>query len=104
MVALACQILKKNLLMWQIEFKPKAAKELRKLDPKQAKQILSWLRIRLDSGADPHLFAEQLTGDLREFWRFKIGDFRVVFKAEEQKLFIIVVRVAHRKEVYSIEL
>lgn len=90
--------------MWQIEFKPRAAKELRKLDPKQAKQILAWLRIRLDSGADPRLFAEQLTGNFKEFWRFRIGDFRVVFQPQEQKLLIMVVRVAHRREVYHANL
>ena len=87
--------------MWQIEFKPRAAKELRKLDPKQANKILNWLRIRLDSGANPKLFAEQLTGNFKEFWRFRIGDFRVVFQLEEQKLLILVVRVAHRKDVYT---
>lgn len=89
--------------MWQIEFKPRAAKELRKLDPKQAKQILAWLRVRLDSGADPRLFAEQLTGNFKDFWRFRIGDFRVVFQPQEQKLLIMVVRVAHRREVYNSE-
>jgi len=86
--------------MWKIEFKPKAEKELRKLNPKQAKQILSWLRVRVDTGADPRLFAEQLTGDFTEFWRFRIGDFRIVFKPEEQKLLILIVRVARRREVY----
>lgn len=86
--------------MWKIEFKPKAAKEFRKLDPKHAKQILNWLKTRLESGADPKLFAEPLTGNLKEFWRFRIGDFRVVFKIEQQKLLILVVRVAHRKQVY----
>lgn len=100
-VQLALLILKKSWIMWQIEFKPRAAKELRKLDPKQAKQILAWLRIRLDSGADPRLFAEQLTGNFKEFWRFRIGDFRVVFQPQEQKLLIMVVRVAHRREVYK---
>lgn len=90
--------------MWQIEFKPRAAKELKKLDPKQAKQILAWLRVRLDSGADPRLFAEQLTGNFKEFWRFRIGDFRVVFQPQEQKVLIMIVRVAHRREVYNSEL
>lgn len=90
--------------MWQIEFKPKAAKELRKLDPKHARQILSWLRVRLDSGADPKLFAEQLTGNFKDFWRFRIGDFRIVFQPYEQKLLILVVRIAHRKEVYHTDL
>lgn len=90
--------------MWKIEFKPKAEKELRKLDPKQAKHILRWLRVRLESGADLCLFAEQLTGNFKEFWRFRIGDFRVVFKSEEQQLLILVVRVAHRREVYLKEI
>ena len=87
--------------MWKIEFKPKAAKEIKKLDKNQAKQITNWLKIRLETGADPRLFAEQLTGNLKDFWRFRIGDFRVVFKPEEQELVILVVRVAHRREVYS---
>lgn len=86
--------------MWQIEFKPKAEKELKKLDPKQAKYILNWLRIRVNTHADPRLFAEQLTGNFKDFWRFRISDYRVIFKPEEQKLLILVVRVAHRREVY----
>lgn len=88
--------------MWKIEFKPKAEKELKKLDPKQAKYILNWLRIRVNTNADPRLFAEQLTGNFKDFWRFRIGDYRVVFKPEEQRLLILVVRVAHRKEVYTV--
>jgi mRNA interferase RelE/StbE len=87
--------------MWKIEFKLRAAKELKKLDPKQSRQILAWLRIRLDSGADPRLFAEQLTGNFKEFWRFRIGDFRVVFQPHEQKLLILIVKVGHRRDVYK---
>jgi len=87
--------------MWEIEFKPRAAKELKKLDPKHAKQIINWLKTRIQTKADPRLFAEQLTGNFKEYWRFRIGDFRVVFKPEEHKLLILVVRVAHRKEVYT---
>ncbi len=90
--------------MWQIEFKPKATKELKKLDPKYAKQILSWLRVRIDSGADPRLFTEQLTGNFKDFWRFHIGDFCIVFQTQERKLLILVVRIAHRREVYQFNL
>lgn len=87
--------------MWQIEFKPRAAKELRKLDPKQAKQIMAWLKTRIESGADPRLFAEQLTGNLKELWRFRIGDFRIVFQPNEEVLLILIVRIAHRRDVYK---
>lgn len=47
---------------------------------------------------------EQLTGNFKDFWRFRIGAYRVVFKLEEQKPLILVVRVAHRKEVYLDEM
>lgn len=90
--------------MWKVEYSESAAKELRKLDKKQAKTILDWIDKRSQSAADPKLFAEQLTGNLSEFWRFRIGDFRVVWKLNDDVVTILVLRIAHRREVYRTDI
>lgn len=41
-----------------------------------------------------------LTGDHAGYWRWRIGDYRVVARIEDDRVVIIVVRVAHRREVY----
>ncbi|WP_220475691.1 type II toxin-antitoxin system RelE family toxin [Sphingobium terrigena] len=45
-------------------------------------------------------FWEPLTGDHAGYWRWRIGDYRVVARIEDERVVIIVVRVAHRREVY----
>ena len=86
---------------WTVEIDPAAAKELRKLDRQVARRIVSFLRDRLAPLADPRSVGEALRGDtLGDFWKYRLGDHRVIARIVDHRLVVIVVRVGHRREVY----
>jgi mRNA interferase RelE/StbE len=87
-------------LAWAIEFHPDAAKELKKLDRKAAARILKTLETRIVPLDDPRTLGASLNGDHEGYWRWRIGQYRVIARIEDEKITILVVRVAHRREAY----
>ena len=88
-------------MAWQIEFDPSAAKELAKLDKPTARRIVQFLRERVAPLKDPRSLGEALRGDaLGSFWKYRLGDYRVVAEIIDRRVVIIVVRVGHWREVY----
>jgi mRNA interferase RelE/StbE len=87
-------------LAWQIEFPPEAEKQLSKIDRQVAKRIVNFLRERIATAEDPRSMGKILKGVLREFWRYRVGDYRIITKIEDSRLLVLMIRVAHRREVY----
>lgn len=88
-------------MAWKIELSAQADRELGKLDPQQRKRILKFLRDRLASLDNPRSIGQALHGsELGEFWKYRIGDYRLICKIEDQRLLILVLRVGHRREIY----
>lgn len=86
-------------MAWAFEFVPAAAKELKTLG-RDAGRIITTLEERIAKLDDPRQLGSALTGELGGLWRWRIGDYRVVAWIEDQRVTILVVRVAHRREVY----
>jgi len=80
------------------EFKNKAAKEVEKLPPPIRKRILKKLKF-YSNQENPLRFAEKLKDYRFGEYRFRIGDYRVIFDIENHK--IIILKVGHRKEIYK---
>lgn len=88
-------------MAWRIEFSRAAERELDKLDRQAAKRILRVLHERIAKADDPRTFGEALKGSkLGEFWKYRVGDYRLICAIEDQALRILVVRIGHRREVY----
>ncbi len=85
-------------MAWKIDFTPKAEKQLAKVGDENAKRILKFLKEKVTE--DPKSYGSFLKGKLREFWRYKIGDFRILVKFENEKFIVLVVKVEHRSKVY----
>jgi mRNA interferase RelE/StbE len=84
-----------------IEFSPAAQKELKKLDSQIAKRILKFLHERIAPPENPRLIGEALTGsELGSYWKYRVGDWRIIAEIQDQALRIIVVRIGNRREVY----
>lgn len=89
-------------MVWKIEFDPAALKELKKLDPPIARRILSFLRERVASLDDPRSIGQALAGEtLGEYWKYRVGDWRIIAKIEDKKMWVLVLRVGNRREVYK---
>ena len=89
-------------MAWQIEFTPEAEKQLSKIDRQIAKRIVRFLRERIATAENPRSIGKVLKGVLREFWRYRVGDYRIVSRFEDCRMLILVIRVAHRREVYRL--
>ena len=88
------------ILAWQIEFTQEAEKQLSKIDRQSAKRILKYLRERIAPSDNPRSFGKALKGVLREFWRYRVGNYRIICRIEDNRMLVLVVRVAHRRGVY----
>ena len=88
-------------LAWRGEFEDAALKELAKLDKPVARRILAFLRERVAALDDPRSVGEALKGSkLGEFWKYRVGDYRIVAHIEDKALRVLVLKVGNRREVY----
>ena len=76
-------------------------RELRKLDPQHTRRILKFLQERIAKLDDPRTIGKALQGSrLGEFWRYRVGPFRLICKIEAALLLVLVLRIGDRKEIY----
>ncbi len=86
-------------MAWAIEFVSAATKELKKLGRAEAARIIATLETRIAKLEDPRMLGSALTGDLGGLWRWRIGDYRVIARIEDEHITILIVRIGHRREV-----
>ena len=88
-------------MTWQIEFGAAAKRELEKLDKPIARRIVSFLREQVLPLENPRTIGDALKGArLGEFWRYRVGNFRIICRIEDSRLVILVLRVGHPREIY----
>lgn len=87
--------------VWTVEFDDRARRELRRLDPKVQKDIFRYLRERIAGSPDPRQFGKPLRMNLAGLWRYRVGDYRLICRIEDNRLVVLVIKVAHRREVYE---
>jgi mRNA interferase RelE/StbE len=88
-------------MAWKVEFDRAAERDLNKLDPQSAKRILTFLHGRVARLDDPRSIGEALKGSkLGEFWKYRVGDCRIISLIEDKVLRILVVRIGNRREIY----
>ncbi|MFN4004558.1 MAG: type II toxin-antitoxin system RelE family toxin [Hylemonella sp.] len=88
-------------MTWRIEIGEKAKKDLAALDKTVAKRITAFLRERVAVLDDPRSIGQALKGSqLGNFWKYRVGDYRIVASIEDDALRILVVRIGNRKDVY----
>lgn len=86
-------------MSYAIRFTPKAAKQVRKLDALAAKRIRGFLEEKLARLEDPRLLGKKLVNE--QFWRYRVGDYRILTNINDDQILILIVEVAHRREVYN---
>ncbi len=88
-------------MAWRIELSDLARKNLRKLDPQTRMRVLKFLTSRLANLEDPRSLGAALTGsELGNFWKYRVGDYRVIADIQDHVMCILVVRVGNRRDVY----
>ena len=88
-------------MAWRIEFDLAAERELDKLDPPVARRILKFLHERVAPLENPRGLGDALKGSRPgEFWKYRVGDYRVICRIEDEAITILVVRIGNRREIY----
>jgi mRNA interferase RelE/StbE len=88
-------------MAWKVELDPAAVRELGKIDPQIARRILAFLHDRVTKLDDPRSVGEALKGSkLGDFWKYRVGDYRIIVNIQDETVSILVVRIGNRREVY----
>lgn len=81
-------------------FSDRAEKQFLRLDGAVQKQIKKFV-LKLEKLEDPRTEGKALVGNLIGFWRYRVGDYRLLCRIRDQELVIVVVEIGHRREVYD---
>ncbi len=87
--------------MYTLRFLGRAVEDLARIDRPHQKIIKEKLLILAEDPEALKNNIKRLRGDLEDLYRLRVGSYRVVFKRCERELLILIVRVGHRKEIYS---
>ena len=86
-------------MMYMVEFKKSAEKELSKLDEYSRKQIQSYINNNLVC-ENPRAKGKVLKYDWAGHWRYDIGKYRIICDIKDNICIVLVVKIGHRREVY----
>ena len=88
-------------MAWKVELDPAAERELGKLDRQDAQRILTFLSERIATLEDPRSLGEALKGSkLGQFWKYRVGDYRLISNIEDGVMRILVIKIGNRRDVY----
>lgn len=71
------------------------------MDKQNARRIVDFMDLRIATLDDPRLSGKPLKGELGEFWRYRVGDYRILCEIRDDELVILATTIGHRKEVYD---
>lgn len=84
---------------WQIEITDEAEKQLAKMGAAEAKRIFKFLNDRLQQAEHPRRLGATLKGTFRDYWRYRVGDYRIICRLEASSITVFVVHVEHRSDI-----
>ena len=88
-------------MAYEVELSAEVERELRKLDAQHSQRILKFLQQRVAKLENPRTIGEALhSSKFGEFWKYRVGDYRLICKIEDDRLLVLVLRVGHRREIY----
>lgn len=87
-------------MAWTIEYTESSKRQLRKFDKGSARRILDSMDKRIAPLQDARSTGKALRGPLGEFWRYRVGECRIVCEIDDRILRVLVIRVGDRKDVY----
>ena len=87
-------------LAWIINYTESALRQLKKLDRPTALRVLDYMDERVALADDPRILGKSLVGPkLGAYWRYRVGDVRVICNIQDGELCVLVVEIGHRKQV-----
>jgi len=91
-------------MAYELYLSENAQENIRKLDNTARIMILKWLKKNVDGCIDPRIHGKTLEGKLSGYWRYRIGDYRVICAIFDNELVVLAIVIKKRDEVYDIDL
>ena len=88
-------------MKYKVEYLPSVFKTLEKMDRFTKRIIVEWIEKHLVDCENPRAHGKPSSANRVGQWRYRIGDYRVIAKIEDDKLIILVIAIGHRKEIYK---
>lgn len=88
-------------MKYKVTYKRKTMKSLSNLDKGQQVIIWAWIEKNLVGTNDPRAHGKALKGDFKEYWRYRVGEYRILAEIDDNQIIIIIVNVGHRKNLYT---
>ncbi len=86
-------------MAYKVVYLDQVEQDLNKLDKSTIKKILT--RIETYLAADPKELGKPLKGEYQGYWRYRWGDYRIIYRISEREILIIILHISHRKDVYG---
>ena len=86
---------------FSVEYDDKAKKKLEKIDAPVRKRIRNWIEKNLEGCENPRLRGKPLEGVLKDYWRYRVGNYRLVADIQDDKIIILIVNVDKRNDIYK---
>lgn len=85
--------------MYRVQLLKEATRDLAKVDKPVGRRIvdrINWLADNLDD-----IKPEALSGDLSEFYKLRVGSYRVIYEILRDEQMIMIHQIGHRREIYQ---
>lgn len=88
-------------MAWIIKYTESSSKQLKKLDKQTALRVLDYMDERVAVLDDPRALGKNLKGPkIGEYWRYRVGDIRVICNIVDGQMMVLVIEIGNRREVY----
>ena len=88
-------------MKYQVVYEKKAIKSFSKIDKGQQNIILAWIEKNLVNTDNPKQYGKALKGNLKEYWRYRVGNYRLLAEINNDEIKIIILNIGHRKDIYN---
>ena len=83
------------------EFDAKAKKLFDKLDKPIKLRIVKWHNTNIKDCENPRLFGQALEGEFENYWRYRVGKYRILADIQDGVFTVLVIKVDKRSDVYK---
>ena len=88
-------------MKYKVLFEKNTDKQLKKLDATQQRIIISWISKNLENSSNPRILGKSLKDNLKEYWRYRVGKYRIIAEINDDEVKIIIIEIGHREDIYK---
>jgi mRNA interferase RelE/StbE len=87
--------------VYTLKFLGRALQDLKKIDLPFQKIIKEKLLILAENPGILKNNIKKLTGTKEDYYRLRVGSYRIIYEKRDKELIILIIRIGHRKEIYQ---